>query len=81
MPFFGTVYVSIKEGSFSSISLKILLLIQHIMTTPKALLVLLATLVCATSMVMASPTPEEHLKEIGCIVYPATTRTPFCTPQ
>lgn len=51
------------------------------MTTPKALLVLLATLVCATSMVMASPTPEEHLKEIGCIVYPATTRTPFCTPQ
>ena len=51
------------------------------MATTKTLLVLLATLMCATSITMASPTPEERLKEIGCIAYPATTRTPFCTPQ
>jgi hypothetical protein len=30
---------------------------------------------------MASPAPDEYHKEIGCFAYPATTRTPFCTPQ
>lgn len=32
---------------------------------------------------MASPTPDEYHKDIGCIAYPAATtpRTPFCTPQ
>lgn len=45
----------------------------------KKLILFIATFV---SLTMASPTPVEYRKEIGCALFPAaTTRTPFCTPQ
>ncbi|KAI8637259.1 hypothetical protein BD408DRAFT_424861 [Parasitella parasitica] len=51
------------------------------MTTKSLFFVVLAALMSSALTVMASPTPEERIKEIGCVIYPATTRTPFCTPQ
>lgn len=45
-----------------------------------ATLTLLA-LVAFFGTAMSSPTPDEYHKEIGCFAYPATTRTPFCTPN
>lgn len=38
-------------------------------------------IVALLGTVKASPRPEEYHKEIGCFAYPATTRTPFCTPN
>lgn len=38
-------------------------------------------LVALFGTAMASPTPDEYHMEIGCYAYPATTRTPFCTPN
>lgn len=38
-------------------------------------------LVAIIGAVTASPTPEEYRKDIGCVVYPAVTRTPYCNPQ
>lgn len=51
------------------------------MANLKAVYLLFASLLGITTAATASPTPAEYHKEIGCVDFPATTRTPFCTPQ
>jgi hypothetical protein len=44
-------------------------------TTIITLLVILSS-----THALATPRPDEYHKEVGCYAFPATTRTPYCTP-